>query len=128
MHTNYFEHWPQLGKDSFEPWMEMNGITSRTMSELTRANLEAINEWMQCFSEHTHNLSRAKGIEEMMSLQTGFTSKIARDMCQCTQQNIEAIMQGMTECKKCFEKGWGEFSKEKKSSEKGQHFSQHHKS
>jgi len=132
MHTNHFEHWPQMGKMSFGPMMELNGITTRLCSEIARENLQAINEWMHTVTEHTQNLSQAKGLEEVLALQARFASQTAPHICQHTQHVMETVMEGMAEYRKCFEKGMekgmNEYTKEKKSmQEKAQHSTQHHK-
>jgi phasin family protein len=114
MHPNYFEQWPKAKNFSLEPIMELNGITTKLCSEIAKENFQAMNEWMQSMTEHTQNLSRVKGIEEFMELQSRFASKTTPQICQHAQHVLDTMMESASEYNKWFEKGFSEFSKESK--------------
>lgn len=97
--------------------MAMNKISAEVLSEIAKEQMKAQQSYLKCQSEHWQNLSHAKGMEEVLSLQAQHLQKISPQMFEHTQHIIDCLLAGAGKCSKIMEEGYqhiqGEISNDK---------------
>lgn len=114
MSSTYHEQWSQNSKLAFAPILELGGITSNMCSELARHNLRMMNEMMQASAEQMQNLSRAKGLEEALRINSQYTAKIAPQMLHNAQYVLDTMLDSANQYQQWFEKSTEQFQKQGK--------------
>lgn len=114
MATPNYHQWSQVNKLSLGPLMELNGITLRLLGDLTRENLTALNEVIQGNAQHLHDVSHAKGLEEAMSLQSRYVSKMGPRMFEHAQNVLDTMLDSANEYQHWLEKGIKQYQQEGK--------------
>ena len=108
MAFSYFDQFSQMPAKfmNMEPFMAATGITTRLYSDIARENLKAMNELMQCSVEQLQGLSNARGLEEVVSVQSKAINKATPQLFQHAQQVLDLMMASATEYSKLYEKNF----------------------
>lgn len=114
MATSPFNPWTQANKFDLEPLTELNGITSMLYGEMIRQNMKTVNEYMQCYAEHLQGLSHAKGIDDVMILQSRWVSKTSSQLFQHSQKMLDILLASSTEYSNWFKKSSQQIATESK--------------
>ena len=97
------EQLTHFNKLSLRPLIELNGITTRMYGEITRENLNALNEIFQGNTQHAHDISHAKGLEEIISVNSKYASKMAPRMFEHAQHVLDTLLESANQYQSWFE-------------------------
>lgn len=80
-----------------ESIFELNAISTRIWSEMARQGLQVSNDWIKSSGDHIQNLSKTKGVEEVVSLNTQWLKKMAPNAIEHAQMGLDTVMEGIQE-------------------------------
>lgn len=112
MATSIFEQWSQAGKFSLEPMLEFSQIAMRLCGDISKENMKAFNELMQNNTEQLQSLCQAKGLEDVMAIQSRWAAKTGPQFYQHAQHVLDRMLESASECSKLVEKGMHQYSKD----------------
>lgn len=111
MSNPYFEQLPMMG-NFMSSIMAFNKITAELIGEIAKEQMKAQQALMKKQSEHLHNLSQAKAMEEVMSLQADYLQKISPELLSHGQNIIDSMLLSMGEYAKLMEIGLDQINKD----------------
>jgi hypothetical protein len=114
--ASYFEQFSKNAYQGFpgshmETLIEMNGITTRLYSELTRQNLRLINRVMQCGFEEMQDLTQARGFDDALKVMSQSASKISPPILEHAQSVMDALINTAGEYNRLLEEGMAKTTK-----------------
>lgn len=113
-----FDQWAQPNRFSWGPFAEWQEITTQLCGDCARKHVQAMSELMRTNSEHWQNLCHAKGLEEVIDMQSQYMQKAAPALLEHAQGMIAMWMKGAQAYQAWFEKGMTQWCKQAASLEK----------
>lgn len=83
-----------------------NELATQLGSEMVRQQFKALNDLTQSCADQMHQLSMAKGIDDVMAAQSRFVAKSSPKLIAHTQDTLDALMNGALQYRKLLERAF----------------------
>jgi|GEM_PF-7072365 len=83
---------------------EFNELATQLGSEIVRQQLKALNDLSQSCADGLHQLSMAKGIDEVVTTHSRFIAKSSPKLLGHAQDTLDCLVNGALQCRKLLEK------------------------
>ncbi|MCS5710219.1 phasin family protein [Candidatus Berkiella aquae] len=104
MMNSIYEQWRAFASSpSNEPLMSFHHLTTHLGSEIVRRQMNIMNDLMQCSAEQMHQLSHAKGMDEIVATHTRFIAKSSPKLMGHAQDTLDCFLDGATQYRKLLE-------------------------
>ncbi len=89
---------------SNEPFMAMSDLATQLSSEMLRQQIKATTELMQSCADEMHQLSLAKGVDDVVATHSRFIAKSSPKLLGHAQDTLDSLMSGAMQYRKLLEK------------------------
>ncbi len=89
---------------SNEPFMAMGDLVTQLSSEMLRQQIKATTELMQFCADEMHQLSLAKGMDDVMATHSRFIAKSSPKLIGHAQDTLDNLMNGAAQYRKLLDK------------------------
>lgn len=86
--------------ESYEPLVLLNQVTAQISNDLMRHQWRALNDWMQCNAEQWQQLSRVRGMDELVASQSRFIAKSSPKLLSYAQDTLDCLVEGASQYRK----------------------------
>ncbi len=86
--------------ESYEPVMLLNQMAAQVSNDLMRHQWRALNDWMQCNAEQWQQLSRARGVDELVATQSRFIAKSSPKLLGYAQDTLDCLVDAASQYRK----------------------------
>lgn len=88
---------------SNEPYMAISDLVTQLSSEMLRQQIKATTELMQSCADEMHQLSLAKGMDDVIATHSRFIAKSSPKLLGHAQDTLDSLMNGAAQYRKLLE-------------------------
>ncbi|MGE3320334.1 MAG: phasin family protein [Candidatus Berkiella sp.] len=86
--------------------LAFNDLATQWGNEMLRQQFKALNDVAQLSADQMHQLSMAKGLDDVMAIQSRFMAKSSPKFLGYMQDNVDFMMNGAAQYRKMLEKAF----------------------
>lgn len=83
-----------------------NELATQWGNEMLRQHFKALNDFAQVSADQMHQLSMAKGLDDVMAMQSRFLAKSSPKFLGYTQDSVDFMMNGAMQYRQWLEKAF----------------------
>lgn len=112
MNNDLFKQFNDFGKESFQPWLRLNGIANKSIERFTRQNIGTTSDIIALQMRQLQDLSNAKKIDEMFNVWNQGSKEATTRATEFSLQAMENFQNLAAEIGKWYEESFAAFAKQ----------------